>query len=107
MIRQVSTLLYGGVKIENLVVPKKLKNVARDHQGQAAGWPEGIGASPQGRKTPFLLRGGGPASGLSYFWENLSLPFLLSCYIIINRCPVLFAASPPGGRDTLFAFFVF
>ena len=37
MIRQVSTLLYGGVKIENLVVPKKLKNVARDHQGQAAG----------------------------------------------------------------------
>ena len=45
-----------GSKLK-IIFAENLKNITRDHTGQATGSPEGVGDSPQGVKRHFLLHG--------------------------------------------------
>ena len=64
-----------------------MKNVTRDHQGQAAGWPEGIGASPQGGNRPSYFAAEAQPRVFPILFGKSQLAFLIILFLV--TCPVL------------------
>ena len=101
----------GWSKLETHMLAKKLKNIrgTRDLHGLAAASVEGVRASPQGAKKPFLFCSGGPAWGLSIPFRNPSLSssfYVLPCFSLcvlhayLSRVLPIFLLKLGAGRRT-------